>query len=240
MKQILLINIIFIVYLNFLDANPCINKIDEKKLDAEELYILGLMYKKGICVEKNMKKSFQYFQSSHSEKYAFSIYELANMYYYGEGIKKDLKKAFYLYKSILINKVLEATVKTNIGYMYLKGEGVKKDVNLAKNYYLDASKFGNAYASYNLGLLYLSGLGVKKNIAKAIQYFQIASNKNYPDAQYKLAQALMIVNKEKYLNKALDLLKSASKNGSIDAKIALDYLKSKDTLNKEKKGLGVR
>jgi TPR repeat protein len=227
-KQILLNSIIFIYTFNFLLANNCIENINNKNnySSAEDMYILGLMYKKGICVDKNMTKAFQYFQASNAKQYTFSKYELADMYYYGEGIKQDFKKAFNLYENILKTKILTGMIEVNLGYMYLNGEGIKKNITLAKEYYIKSSHKNNIYALYNLGLLNLSGLGGIKDIDKAIYYFQKAADKNYPDAQYKLAQTLIIKNKKLYMNKAIELLGKAVENGSNDAKLALDYLKT--------------
>jgi TPR repeat protein len=200
-----------------------------KQENSEKQYLIGMMYKHGLCVEKNLTKSFDYFSVLDIENYPLAKYELAEMYYYGEGIKKNYKKAYFMYKEILENTHKIAILKAKLGDMNFKGMGVEKNFLNAKKYYQEASDLNHLGATYSLGLMYLSGLGGEKNITKAILNFERVIddrqifNNDVVSAKYYLARALHQKDQIKNKDRILKLIMMSAIEGFLEAQLSLGY-----------------
>lgn len=235
MQYILLFIVLIIQSMAQNNCVQAINSIKQKEI-SERKYLMGIAYKHGLCVQKNLIKSFEYFFESNLNNYPLSKYELAEMYYYGEGTKKDYFKAYAIYMEILSNMHRDSIINTKIAYMNLKGYGVDKNLTKAREFYTKAANFGHLGANYDLALIYSSGLGVDKNLTEAIKYLgKVVDNRdisNYirPKAMYILAQILNIENQKKYSKKILNLLIKSAIEGHKEAQVTLGkgYILGKD------------
>lgn len=241
-----------LVLFSILNANnnaeeTCKKNIDTIRIRAEEgdaskQYLMGIIYKNGLCVKKDSIKSFKYFSMSNFNGYLLAKFDLAEMYYYGEGTKINYKKSYELYNKILIDSHRDAIIKAKLGYMYLSGKGVDKNLSMAKKLYEESAESGHLDASYNLGLMYMSGLGTDKNISKAIEYLNTPATSNdpfyngQPKAKYYLARALYEQNNKKYSDMILKLIAMSAIEGFVGAQVALgaNYIDGKD-LNRDMK-----
>ncbi|RIA80053.1 hypothetical protein C1645_839381 [Glomus cerebriforme] len=91
-----------------------------KKNHLEAQNFLGILYKRGDGVGKDLKKSF-YWIGKAAEKDDVAQYNLGEYYELGNGIDKDLVLAFELYKKSAENGYIGA--KFYLGYCYAKEKG---------------------------------------------------------------------------------------------------------------------
>src|SRR5437763_9698128 len=61
---------------------------------------LGFYYKNGIGIQKDLKKSFEWYEKSAKNGNEIAQYNLGNFYRYGWGIEKNEDKAFEWYKKL--------------------------------------------------------------------------------------------------------------------------------------------
>ncbi len=135
---------------------------------------LGLCYKFGFGVKKNINKALDYFKDAANKGYA---YGLNNLGIYYESIKEYDKAYNYFLKSANMG---ESFACNRIG----EYERRKKNYKLAYDYYskaLDSNiKELNIWAYYNLAKhYYLTGnidASIPQDIDKAIEYFTKSSN----------------------------------------------------------------
>ncbi|RXJ86190.1 tetratricopeptide repeat protein [Arcobacter sp. CECT 8985] len=150
--------------------------------------LLGVFYKKGLGVKKDMEKAVQYFKPiAKYEKYAG--YHLAKYY---ENKKMYKKAAKYFEYSAKQGK---ASSQIELGILYEKGLGVPKDVEKAILYYQDAYANKNDtedkdVAAYNIGLVYEYGKAeYKKDYKKAIKWYKRSNYKKAKEHLKKLQKA---------------------------------------------------
>ena len=81
-----------------------------EKIKADDLlsiYIQGVLYYKGKCVEKDDKQAFLFFAAAAQRKHIPSFYNLALMYHLGVGVEPDVKKATDMFRQLLEIKHLD-------------------------------------------------------------------------------------------------------------------------------------
>ena len=66
--------------------------------------MLAILYYNGEGTEKNLEKSFYWYQKAAENGHIHALNNLAVCYDYGEGTEKNLKKAFYWYQKAAENK----------------------------------------------------------------------------------------------------------------------------------------
>lgn len=144
------------------------------KGDGDAIYNLGLMYYKGLGVEKNPIKAVEYIKRAADKNIYNAIYDLGALYYNGEaGVKQDYEKAeFYFKKLPEDNKFNKANYF--LGTIYLNND----DFGKAKQYFELATKQGNINAPSVLGAIYERGMGVVKDLNKARRYYKLGVQRN--------------------------------------------------------------
>lgn len=75
-----------------------------------------------------------------------------------------------------------------LGYKYFTGDGVDKDVVKAREYYLEATKYGESYAFNNLCNIYLYGEGVEVDYVVAFQYCREGAKLGNPSSMVMLGK----------------------------------------------------
>lgn len=154
-------------------AKRCFEKAASKE-NGNAIYNLGLMYYRGLGVEKNPIKAVEYIERAADKNIYNAIYDLGALYYNGEaGVEKDYQKAeFYFKKLPEDNKFNKANYF--LGTIYLNNN----DFGKAKQYFELAIKQGNINAPSVLGAIYERGIGVVKDLNKAKKYYELGVQRN--------------------------------------------------------------
>ncbi|MDD6302935.1 MAG: tetratricopeptide repeat protein [Bacillales bacterium] len=155
-----------------------IEKLAENK-NKYGLFELGLLYRDGIGVERNLSKACNLFLFSGEEGYEKGYYELGLIYLYDYKYYDNAKRFFLKCKK---NK----DAYYQLGLMASKGLGFKLSKHKAFEFFIEASKKGSADADYMLADYYLHGIGIKLNVLKGKYYLKRALRKNVED-YYNLA-----------------------------------------------------
>ena len=162
------------------DAINWLQKAAAQK-DSDANYELGLMFEKGMYLEKNIDTAINHFIKAANQNHINSLNKLGNLYYFeNKDIKQDYKKAFGYF--IKASDLGDKNAQFRIGWMYESGEGTDKDYKKAVEYYEKAAEQGNNAAQYNLGDMYEYGKGTEKNIELAKKWYKKAADKNYENA----------------------------------------------------------
>ncbi len=142
--------------------------------DSKNQYLIGILYNKGIGVDKNVNIALTWFESAayRGNMDAFAIikefadagnldakYIVGKLYYYGYAVEKDVKKALALF--------LEAVTKGHKRVVEWVVENVKK---------------GDYKTQYLLGVLYYHGHGVVLDVQEALKWFEMSAFKGNIEA----------------------------------------------------------
>lgn len=217
---------------SYLKTENCFVNILEKNIefsengcnDSEALYTLGLLYLKGIFIEKNVMKAFDYFVLASELNHPKAQVEVGIIYSNGFGdIKQDFDSAILYFN-------LAAIQNYSYGFFYLGSiqffeKYQQKDINVGIHYYELAANLNNSEALLNLGLLYLENKIIKQDVQKAIKYLTQAANQGQVNAQYNLGilyiNGLSVVQD---IGKGIHYLLLASKQRFIKARFKLGVI----------------
>ena len=153
--------------------------------NSESLFNLGLIYRDGLYVTRDVNKAIDYFQLSSDQNYSKAQLKLGNIYFHGEYVKCDIEKAIHYYR--LAANQSNPKAQLILGFIYYEGKYVKFDISTAIHYFSLASSQNNSKAQFILGTIYEEGLYVMQNLNKAIYYYSLSADQNYSDAQFNLA-----------------------------------------------------
>lgn len=220
---------------NFAEALVLYKKAAEQG-DAQAQYKLGDMYRKGLGVEVDLKKSNTWYKSStdlyrkEAEKGDRNAqHELAWAYSNGLGVEQNSETAIAWYIKSSEQGNIDSLLK--IADLYQYGFGVKKDTSQAFNWYRKASERyrkdaieGDPLAQTELGKMYSRGKGVNFDTAQAVSWYRKAVEQGFADAQYNLG---VMYNKGKGvkedLAKVYALWHKAAEQGHDSAQIHLAH-----------------
>ncbi len=174
--------------------------------NAEAQNTLGLVYKHGKGVEKNIETANYWFRQSASRGYDNAMVNLGTAYLSGTGVEKDPAKAAELFEDAAAKDNQAAIF--NLATMYMKGIGVPRNPGKAFQY---AEKAANAVhktgtlaenemqtltdmgvtarAQAFLALCYRMGIGTQKDMAKSMEYLKRAAKNGEMSACMILADA---------------------------------------------------
>jgi TPR repeat protein len=178
-------------------------------------------YQFGHVLNKDLKKSFDWFIKAAKQDSRFSEYNISQMYLNGLGVEKNHKKAFsWLEKSVQDGYVFS---EFKMGLFYLQGIGVNKNDAIATEWLTKAANKNHIESQYYLGLLYLN-----KDILTSIAWFKKAANQNHIEAQHYLAsiyrQGKGVVKKNNLL--ALNYFEKSAEQGHLKSQYITGYMYS--------------
>ena len=127
-----------------------------KNADAEAQYRLGLMYKFGWGVERDLKLAANWLRRAADQQHAEAQAELGVLYKLGRGVQEDAAEAARWFRSAADSGV--GIAQLNLARAYKDGVGVKKD--LAEAYAWFTLAAGNGYAD---GLSYRARIAEDMN-----------------------------------------------------------------------------
>ncbi|EXX55357.1 Ack1p [Rhizophagus irregularis DAOM 197198w] len=157
------------------------------------MFDLADFYYIGKGTEKNLEKSFHWYQKAAENDHEEAMLNLFICYENGEGTEKDSEKAFYWYKKAAENAA-ENGVKyamLNLSSNYDNGEGTKKNLEKAFYWYqkvAENAENGDKEAINNLvAICYENGEGTEKDLEKAFYLYQKAAEDDHIEAMINLA-----------------------------------------------------
>lgn len=92
---------------------------------AEQDHKRGLLFYKGIGVDKDFKKAVQWFKQAAKKGHSGAQYNLGIMSYLGQGMTKDFAQAAHWFQKA--GEQDHASAQYNLGFLYYEGKGVTKD-----------------------------------------------------------------------------------------------------------------
>lgn len=194
--------------------------LDEVRICAENgdagcMNVMGLFYRKGIFVEKNIKEAFTWFKLAAEYGFPEAIRNLALMYARGHGVDKNTSLAIEI-----INRIKEC----NAPLYYLSLGEIEKiagSLEAASENFKIAAELGNTRAKYFYGTNLLKGKYYEKNIKSGIKYIRSAARNNIAPACLLLARCYEKGFTEGGIEQSNTLAvknyKYAAKNGSVKA-----------------------
>ena len=194
---------------------------------------LGLLYKKGDLLPRNISKALHYLSLAADKKQIDAQYKLGVLYEDDENPFKNIKKAIHYYS--LASNQGDARAQVNLGTLYINGKYFPADVDKAIHYYSLAAKQGFADAYFNLGLIHHYGDCGYVDIKKAIDYYLLAAKQNHSGSFFNLG----IIYEFKDVDKAIYYYSLASDLNYVEAqqKLGLIYLLGKIVSRDIDKGL---
>ncbi len=154
---------------------------------AEDMFILGLIYKEGLRHRRpNFQKAHYWHERAAKSGYRDAAFSVAQMYYTGKGVKKDFQKAFYWFQVAATHGHRES--QFHVALMHYRGEGTAQNFSKAfEGFKSLAEQRKYRGASAQVALMYYAGKGVKKDFQKAFYWFQVAATHGHRDSQYNVA-----------------------------------------------------
>ncbi|BDM63432.1 hypothetical protein NFHSH190041_08840 [Shewanella sp. NFH-SH190041] len=186
---------------------------------------LGIAYRDGNGVKKNLTAAFNWFSKAAEQGHAISQLNAGYMCDHGWGVMVHKGKAFELYQ--LAAEQGDMIAQYNLAIMYCNGDFVAEDYVIARHWFEESATQGYIAAQYKLAGIFKNGLGVAQDLQRALTLYQAAADQDWADAQFELAQIYQqgcgteVDEKlaEYWYQKAID-------NGNTEAKAALERLRN--------------
>ncbi len=115
---------------------------------ADAQYELAQIYRKGIGLDKDLRKALRWYKTAAENQYPKAQTMLGYLYQTGTGTSVDLSTALDWYQKAADQE--EPMALYNLGSLYLQGKGVTKNENRAKNLFTQAAAKGNRQAQQML------------------------------------------------------------------------------------------
>lgn len=139
------------------------------------LNMLGLIYRIGIGIKRDYKKSLELFeQAARLTKNGVTFYNLGLIFCEGLGVKRNVKKGLHFIN--LAMKMSEPAAIFYFGECHLIGKHVEKDPCLAVKYFRLAAEQSYADAICALATCYCNGNGVKQDYQLAARLYSEGAN----------------------------------------------------------------
>ena len=152
--------------------------------DADAMWWMGVRYREGEVVEKDLKKAFDWFLKSARAGHNGAMWWLGDCYRDGEGTEEDIGEAIKWYeKSAALGN---SYAMGRLGMLYDEGNGVPEDPVLGAEWYRKSAEAGNAQGMYYLALDYEYGTGVEQDDEEAKKWYRKAADEGYAPAQRRM------------------------------------------------------
>ena len=162
--------------------------------DADAMWWMGVRYREGEVVEKDLKKAFDWVLKSAHAGHNGAMWWLGDCYRDGEGTEEDIGEAIKWYeKSAALGN---SYAMGRLGMLYDEGNGVPEDPVLGAEWYRKSAEAGNAQGMYYLALDYEYGTGVEQDDEEAKKRYRKAADEGCAPAQRRIGD--YYVDEEKY------------------------------------------
>ena len=162
--------------------------------DADAMWWMGIRYRDGEWVERDLEKAFEWFQKSAKAEDANGMCLLGDCYRDGEGTEQDIEKAIQWYEKSAEKENCYGMLR--LADLYDTGEFVEQNSQLAAKWYRKAADAGNRDAMYYVAYNYEYGDGVEQNEAEAKKWYRKAADEGCAPAQRRIGD--YYVDEEKY------------------------------------------
>lgn len=182
-------------------------------------YYRGRLSLYGYATLKNEGLGLRYIEAGAQKGYLPAQQLMARVAFFKE---QDLEKAFFWFKKAAALGDMEATMYVASAYLF--GVGVKKNEDLARKYYIEAAKNGDAIAQYTLAKHFLESRQLSNKKLGLIWLNKSVAAEN-PRAETKLAELYLkgqVVPKDSEL--ADKLLKQALAKNFVPAMIVMGQI----------------
>jgi len=154
--------------------------------DANAQANLGVMYLRGLGVEKDIPQAVQLFQSAAAKGNGQAEFQLGLMFQKGVGVQQDYAQAMRWYEMAADQG--DPFAGYGMGRLFEEGYGVPRDERAAAIWYRRAAEKGIAPAEYNLSQMIAKGAGgEKKDDVQAYAWCRKAADQGYGKAAAALA-----------------------------------------------------
>jgi TPR repeat protein len=154
--------------------------------DANAQANLGIMYFRGLGVDKDIQRAVQLFQSAAAKGNGQAEFQLGLMFQKGVGVQQDYGEAMRWYEAAADQG--DPLAGYGIGRLFEEGYGVAQDERAAAVWYRRAAEKGIAPAEYNLSQMIAKGRGgEKKDDVQAYAWCRKAADQGYGKAAAALA-----------------------------------------------------
>ena len=152
--------------------------------NAEAQAMVGILYARGLGVERNDAQALQWFFKAANHGSARALSLLGDMYSGGRGVQKDDEKAADFYSRAaqlfqLLAQLDDPSAQVSLGFAYLTGRGVEKDYKRAFEMFKSAANKEDQSAQYNLAFMLQQGLGVPRDENQAEEWHRRACKCNF-------------------------------------------------------------
>ena len=127
-----------------------------EKDNADAQYNIGILYMKGLGVEKNEKTAFVWYKRSAANGNTDAMYNLGTMYNQGRVVIRSTKDAVKWWKKSA--ELGNASGQFNLGVVYAYGRRVKQNTEEALKWWKKSARQGNKDARAALYQVYSEGL----------------------------------------------------------------------------------
>lgn len=200
--------------------------------DADAMWWMGIRYRDGEWVERDLEKAFEWFQKSARAGHDGAMWWLGDCYRDGEGTGHNIEEAIHWYEK---SAALENSYAMwRLGMLYDEGNGVPENPILGAEWYRKSAEAGNTQGMYYLALDYEYGTGVEQNDAEAKKWYRKAADEGYAPAQRRIGR--YYADEEKYKD-ALRWYEKAAAQGDAESmnRIGVLYANGKGVTQNVKK-----
>lgn len=138
-------------------------------------FYLAEILRDGIGVKRDLKKSYDYYESLAARGFPQALYMVGLFCENGWGTEKDYTRARISYeKSIKIDKHYHRSWRA-LGSIFFAGKGVEKDYEKAYSCFEKAASKDNPRALFNIAFMKEKGMGTRQDLTSAIEYYHRAA-----------------------------------------------------------------
>ena len=123
---------------------------------APAQYRLGIMYLKGLGVDKNARKGIAWLKAADRQDHLPASFYLASFYLTGTHLPRDMKRAFEIFSRMAERDFAPAQFQLAVSYG--QGRGVDRDPSMAIHWLERAANNGFAPAATELAAIHEKGL----------------------------------------------------------------------------------
>ena len=138
---------------------------EAEKGDAAAQVKYGLIFAKGLGVERDTAESFKWFQKASAQGNAEAMYCMGVAYDVGDAGSKDPAKAAEWYRKAAEQGYAKA--QYNLGQMLQSGDGIRADPEESVKWLQKAADQSEASAEARLSFSYVKGLGIEQSLLAA-------------------------------------------------------------------------
>lgn len=137
---------------------------------------IGLMYERGMGVDKNYKQAMEWYEKAVQSGHAGAYARIGFLYERGLGVTTDYAMAVKYYRKAIEQGSDRA--KALLGWLHQSGSGVENDLQKAFKLTEESiSREPSGFCLAQMGFFYERGIYVDQDLAKARDYYEQASQK---------------------------------------------------------------